>query len=245
MKKVILLLLLIPLLGIAQQQNDRRILHMWELTIKPNEGEKFQQGMKNWKDCYLQNEGVDSWNVWNRVQGMGNVVAVTLFMDKWAEMDSDDDQAGQACRSIFVSEVFPHVEKMEHHMAYTMPEFSRTSGERPNVVRVSFFRIKDRMSFEQVVKDVVAVYRDAEGQPHGNWYDYIGGGPDSPDYMVARPYQSFSQMDEQEESPWQAYSKKHGEAKMKETQEKFRQSLDDSWSYIYRLNKELSRDPQS
>lgn len=244
MKKLILLLLVIPFLGLAQEQ-DRRILHMWELTIKNNHGEKFQQGMKNWKDCYLQNEGVDSWNVWNRVQGMGNVVAVTLYMDKWAEMDTDDDQAGQACRSIFIDEVFPHVEKMEHHMAYTMPQMSKTPGEQANVVRVSFFRTNDWMSFEEIVKDVTSSYRDANNEPPGYWYDYIGGGPDSPDYMVSRPYQNFAEMDEMSEGPWQVYAKKHGEAKMKEMRKKFRETLDNSWSYIYRLNKELSREPQS
>ena len=62
MRKLIILFLLIPIMGISQDQ-ESRILHMFELKIKMNEGQKFNEGMKKWKDCYLENKGTDTWNV--------------------------------------------------------------------------------------------------------------------------------------------------------------------------------------
>ncbi|MCG9973379.1 hypothetical protein [Christiangramia crocea] len=243
MKRLIVLLLIMPFLGFSQEE-DSRIMHMWELTIKANQGQKFQEGMKKWKDCYLENEGVDSWNVWNRVQGVGNVVAVTLYMDKWAEMDEDNDEAGQTCSSIFQTDVFPYVEKMEHHIATTIPEFSRSQGDRPKLVNVVYFKVNNSPEFTSVVKDVSSTFMESSENAGGFWYDFVGGGPDSPHYMVAAPLNKFADLDENRDGPWQAYEKKHGKAKTESTRNRFRESVDEIWSYMYKLNTELSRDPE-
>ncbi len=242
MKKMILFLLLFPLLGIAQQES--RILHMFELKIKMNEGKKFQEGMKKWKDCYLENSGTDSWNVWNRVQGEGGVVAVTYFMDKWAEMDEDPQDADKACQAIFQSDVFPYVESMSHNIASTMPEVSKSPTSGNKVVWVTFFRTNNSSVFNEVIKDVSSTYKETKGEPLGYWYDFEGGGRDDPDYMVSLPFKNFAGLDAEWDGPWEVYEQKHGKEKMTKMRDKFRDALDDSWAYMYKLNEDLSNQSQ-
>ncbi|QYA24289.1 hypothetical protein G3I01_01785 [Gramella sp. MT6] len=238
MKKVILFLLLFPLLGIAQEES--RILHMFELKLKMNERQKFEEGMKKWKDCYLENGGTDTWNVWNRVQGESGVVAVTYFMDKWAEMDEGPEEADNACQEIFRSSVFPYVESMTHNMASTMPDYSKSPTSGNKVVWVTFFRTNNSTVFNEVIKDVSSTYKEAKGEPLGYWYDFAGGGQDDPDYMVSLPYKNFAGLDAEWDGPWDVYEQKHGKEKMTEMRDKFREALDASWAYMYKLNEDLS-----
>ncbi|MBT8295222.1 MAG: hypothetical protein KJP01_02680 [Gramella sp.] len=239
MKRVILILMLIPFLGIGQER-ESQILHIYELKLKMNEGEKFRQGMKKWKDCYLENKGVDNWSVWNRVQGESGMVAVTFFMDKWAEMDEDPTDADNACRTIFQSDIFPYVENMEHHITTSMPEFSKEPSTGNKVYWVTFFRSNNNSDFTDVIKEVSATFKEAKGDRLGYWYDFAGGGQESADYMVSIPYKNFAGMDEEWTSPWKVYEEKHGKEKMEKMREKFRAATDDSWSYIYSLNENLS-----
>lgn len=242
MKKMILFLLLFPLMGIAQQES--RILHMFELKLKMNERQKFEEGMKKWKDCYLENSGTDTWNVWNRVQGEGGVVAVTYYMDKWAEMDEGPQEADNACQEIFRSSVFPYVESMNHNIASTMPDYSKSPTSGNKVVWVTFFRTNNSSVFNEVIKDVSSTYKEAKGEPLGYWYDFAGGGQDAPDYMVSLPYKNFAGLDAEWDGPWDVYEQKHGKDKMTKMRDKFREALDDSWAYMYKLNEELSNQSQ-
>lgn len=232
-------MILIPILSIGQE-SEKKLLNMAELTIKKNHQQEFMDGMQKWKDCYLSNNGDENWNVWNRMQGESGVVAVTYTMDKWAEMDEDQTEADKACMNIFKNDVFPHVEKMNFNLSWTMPEYSRTSSDSTSVVWVTFFRTKNSTDFMDVVKEVSSTYRSEKGEPMGVWYDFIGGGQDAPDYMVATPYKNFAQLDEPFDAPWAVYEKAHGKEKMEQMRFKFRESLDDGWSYIYKLNPKLS-----
>lgn len=239
MKKMIVMLLLFPLLGLAQEE-ESRILQMFELKLKMNEGSKFQEGMKKWKDCYLENSGTDTWNVWNRIQGEGGVVAVTFYMDNWAEMDKGPDAADTACEAIFRSDVFPYVESMNRHIATTMPAYSKSPTSGNEVVWVTYFKTNNSSVFNEVIKEVSSTYREAKGEPLGYWYDFAGGGQDGPDYMVSTAYKNFAGLDAEWDGPWEVYEKKHGKEKMTKMRDKLRESLEDSWAYMYRLNKDLS-----
>ncbi|MCB0434161.1 MAG: hypothetical protein KDD18_14640, partial [Mangrovimonas sp.] len=63
MKKVLYLLLLCPLLIVAQENKDY-LLSISEITVKQGHNEAFLQGVKSWKECYLENKGEDKWGVW-------------------------------------------------------------------------------------------------------------------------------------------------------------------------------------
>ncbi|TRO64166.1 hypothetical protein [Christiangramia sabulilitoris] len=244
MKKLIVFILLFPILGFTQEKDESRILHMYELEIKMNERENFEKGMKKWKDCYLENSGKDNWNVWNRVQGATGTVAVTFFMDKWAEMDEAPTGADTACQSIFQTDVFPYVVKMDHKMAESMPEFSKNPSSGNTVAWVRFFRTENWRDFKDVVKEVSSTYKEAKGEPLGYWYDFIGGDPDGPDYMVSMLHKNFAGLDEEWDSPWEIYEQKHGKDKTTKMQEKFRSSVEDTWTFVYKLNENLSNQSQ-
>lgn len=243
MRKLIILFLLIPIMGISQDQ-ESRILHMFELKIKMNEGQKFNEGMKKWKDCYLENKGTDTWNVWNRVQGASGTVAVTFYSDKWAEMDEGPEAADEACESIFRQHVFPYVESMNRSIATTMPEYSKSPTSGNKVVWVTFFRTNNSSDFNEVIKEVSSTYKEVKGEPLGYWYDFAGGGMEDPDYMVSLPYKNFGGLDADWEGPWDIYEQKHGKDKMTKMREKFRNALDGSWAYMYSLNEDLSNQSQ-
>lgn len=52
MKRLIIFLLVFPFLGIAQENSEEqesRILHMYELKLKMNERQQFEQGLKSGK----------------------------------------------------------------------------------------------------------------------------------------------------------------------------------------------------
>ena len=88
MKKLVLLVVLMPFLIVAQQ-NESILLNLSEITVKPGHNAQFIQGVKAWKECYLENNGEDKWNMWKRVQGEGNVYTMTSVMANWAEMDEE------------------------------------------------------------------------------------------------------------------------------------------------------------
>ncbi len=243
MKRIILILLLIPFLGLSQEQ-ESRILHMYELKIKMNERQKFEAGMKKWKDCYLENNGTDAWNVWNRIQGASGTVAVTFFMDNWAEMDEEPTSADKACQALFQSDVFPYVESMDHNIAKTMPEWSKAPSSGNTVAWVRFFRVDNWRDFNDVVKEVGGTYKEAKGEALGYWYDFMGGSPDGADYMVSMLHKNFAGLDDEWDSPWEVYEQKHGKEKTTKMQEKFRSSVADTWTYIYKLNENLSNQSQ-
>lgn len=243
MKKLILLLLLLPLMVISQEK-ESQILQMFELKLKMNEGQKFQEGMKKWKDCYLENKGVDTWNVWNRIQGASGTVAVTMMMDKWAEMDKGPDEADNACQEIFRTDVFPYVESMERNIAMTMPELSKEPSTGNTVVWVTFFNTNNSTDFMEVVKEVSSTYREVKGEPLGYWYDFAGGAPDGADYMVSMPYKNFAGLDAEWDGPWDVYEQKNGKEKMTQMRKKFREAVIDSWAYMYKLNEDLSNRSQ-
>lgn len=240
MRKLILILMIIPFFGFAQD-NERRLLHMWELKIKNGMGQQFSEGMKAYKECYQENTGTDQWNVWNRMQGEGQTVVVTSYMDNWAEMDDESpDPAGEACTSIFMEQVVPNVEVVNHNIAGTMPDWSRAPEDGNKIVWVTFFDVNNSTAFSEVVEAVQESFKEYQGQPLGYWYAFAGGGPTAPTHMVSRGFKNWAEMDEESMGPWEALEKKHGKEKAMKMRDQFREALDDSWSYVYTLNEDLS-----
>jgi hypothetical protein len=240
MKKLCMLLLIFPFMAFAQEVEER-ILTMSEFKIKQGHSEQFKDGAKKWKECYIGNEGTDSWNFWERVQGEGTVYGLTGFMDKWAEMD-ETDPAGKDCRMIVKDFIMPHVEKATYNLAMTLPDWSRKSAPSDTkLVWVTYFRVKNSANFSDIIKEMTGVISEKEGEPRGNWFNIMGGDVDAPDYMVSTNYGSYAELDIDKDSPYQMYLKAKGEKKTKEMGAKWDMAVEDSWSYIYELNTDLSK----
>lgn len=239
MKKFMYLLLLLPLVIIAQE-NESYLLTMSEITVKQGQNDAFIAGVKAWKDCYLENNGEDKWNMWRRMQGEGNVYIFSGTMTGWAEFDDSGDEAGKNCRSIVQNLIMPHVENFKYSLARSIPDWSSTLPEDTSLVWVTFFEVQNSTDFKAVVKGIRDALKQSNDERTGIWYASIGGDRHDADYFVSNPFSKFADMDESKDSVWKVYENIHGKEKTSELRAKFRSSIVDIWSYIYTLNKELS-----
>src|SRR5690606_11895393 len=239
MKKLLLMIALIPMLAFTQNNNERRLLGLTEITVKLGHTTQFLEGVKKWKACYQENNGTDNWNFWRRVQGEGNVFILSGIMDNWAEMDKED-AAGKACQSTIMNFIMPHVEKVSYSLSQTMPDYSRGPNPDTGQVMVIYFKVNNGTDFNEIVKGVTSAVKAKEGSPRGWWYAAVGGSSENPDYFVSIPFKNFADLDIQREGVWKIYENAVGKKKADEMDKKWEATVDDSWSYIYTLNKELS-----
>lgn len=237
---VILCLTIIFSNAYAQDEAQSQILSLSELTIKADHDSQFRSGVKDWINCYMENDGEWAWNMWRRVQGEGNVYILSSFMNNWAEMD-ENDPAGQECQSIVQNSIMPNIEKSEYNLARTIPELSKTEMVENNVISVYFWRVKNGTLFRETVNEVESTIREAEGEPRGYWYSSVGGNTKAPHYFVVTPYSSFAAMDVEMDGVWTVVENEHGSNRREELQADYREAVDVSWSYMFRKDTELSR----
>lgn len=226
--------------ALAQETDQSQILSLSEFTIKSEHDTQFRAGVKDWIDCYLENDGEWAWNMWRRVQGEGNVYVLSSFMNNWAEMDAED-AAGQECQSIVQNLIMPNIEKYEDNLARTMPELSKSAPIPSNVISVRFWRVDNSSLFIDTVQEVESTIRSVEGEPRGYWYSSIGGNTNAPHYFVVTPYSNFAEMDVEEDSVWSVVEDEHGANKREQLQSDYREAVDVTWLYMYRRDIELSR----
>lgn len=234
-------MLLLPLL-VVSQENESFLLNLSEITVKPGHSAQFIQGVKAWKECYLENNGEDKWNMWKRVQGEGNVYTMTSVMANWAEMDEKGDPAGKECRMTVVNLIMPHVESIHYNIARSIPKFSRNGPfpEDTELVRVYNVKINNSTSFRECIKETSSALKNTTRGTRAIWYDVAGGGPEVSDYFVAIPFKNFAELDVKRDGVWTVYEKANGKKKTDELKAKFRACIDNDWSYLYTLNKALS-----
>jgi len=224
----------------AQVEEGSMILSMTEFTVKPGHNTQFREGVKAWKACYLEHEGEWTWNMWSRVQGEGTVYGLTSLMQNWAEMDDTSDAAGQACQNLAVNLINPNIEKAIRNHARTMPSMSRTPGGAMDVIGVNYWRVKNFQLFRETVSEIVSSVSSAEGEPRGWWYSGIGGDLNAPHFFAVTPFENFAAMDIQRDGVWTIVENQHGAEKRAELQHNYRESVDQSWSYMYRRVADLS-----
>lgn len=225
---------------VSHGQNDgSQILNVTEFTLLPGHEMQFIEGVKLWKECYKEHSGTDNFNVWKRFHGEGVVYVLTGFAANWVEMDKEDD-AGKACRITAIRMIMPHVEKTNYSTARSMPEYSREPLEDTTLFWVYFFRVNNSTAFNEVAKELTSTTRQKEGTPRGQWFSYMGAGPDSPHFMVSVPYKGFPDLDVTRDGVWKVYESVHGKKKSDDLRAKWRSSIENSWDYLYTLNKEMS-----
>jgi len=224
----------------VQAQNNSRILSMTEFTLKQGHNTQFREGIKAWKNCYLENNGEWTWNLWSRVQGEGNVYLLASYMDKWAEMDDASDEAGQACQNLAVNLINPSVEKTVSNMARTMPDMSKDVVDGTEVVSVYLWRINNSTKFLEAIRSVQSSLKKQEGDLRGYWYNSVGGDLNAPHYFVVTSYPNFAAMDKPMDGVWDVVEKADGKKKREQLQADYRDAVDQSWSYMYRRVGDLS-----
>lgn len=240
MRKLSLLLLVIPFFLMGQDDSSN-IINLTHIEVKMGHEADFAQGVEKYKKCYAENGGESTWNFWRRVQGTNTVYAVTDMMENWAEMDEDSDEAGEKCRSIFPEFILPHMEKMNYMITESMPDISNDSTEPKDKVWVTYFRVKNSADFKSVVQAISGEVKKVEGDERAFWYSVAGGSSKAPDYMVVWAFDKYADLDKDMDGVWKIYENANGEEKTEELRTKFRNAVDDSWSYMYDKSDDMSK----
>ncbi|GGD30335.1 hypothetical protein [Flavobacterium orientale] len=238
MKNVMYLLLLFPLLLVAQ--NPGKILNMTEITVKSGHNSQFKAAVKLYKECYEKNNGTEGWNLWQRFQGEGTVYVLTSMVDNWAAFDKED-KAGDDCQSFVTTHIMPHVEKISYSTARNLPDLSRAPLEGTKMVVVYSVKVNNATAFEEGIKERQAFIRRAEGSPRSYIYRFMGGHPDSPSYLFSTPFKSFADMDIQRDNIWKIIEKEKGLKVANQMREANAKLVEKEWSYLYILHDELSK----
>lgn len=235
----VLIVAIFSILELTAQNNESEILTTTEITVKQGHNAQFIEGVKKWKSCYQENNGKDKWNMWHRQQGVGNLYIMSGMLQNWAEMDKEDE-ASNECYVILLNLIMPHIEKVNSRIARSMPEVSRSFPEDAKYIRVNYYEVHKEYAFEQVISTVTQAIIDKEGSARGLWYNIEFGGPDTPDFMIAEPFKTYADMDIKRDSPAKIYTDLVGEEKAAELWEIWFDTLENSWSYTFKLNTEMS-----
>ena len=227
--------------SVVQAQN-KFILSTTEFTVKNGHASQFEEGIKAWKDCYLENKGEWTWTLWKRYNGKGSAYVMASNMANWAEMDDENDEAGKKCRQIAIDKIIPHIESAEDNFAASMPEISKTGVTEWNIIWVTFFRVDNSTIFNATIKEISDIMAKTEGDKRGYWYSTAGGGPDSPNFYVTTPYKNFAALDVERDGVWTLVEKAKGKDATEKMRADFRSAVSNSWSYIYKRMGELSND---
>jgi len=203
--------------SVAQAQ-EKFILSTTEFTVKNGHERDFEEGIKAWKACYLENKGEWTWTMWKRYNGKGSVYVLASRSENWAKMDDENDEAGKKCWQIAMYQIVPHVESSEDNFATSIPEFSKATPAEMGVIWVSFFQVENSVLFKEVIKETSEIMQKAEGDKRGYWYDVDGGSPEGADYYVTTPYKNFAALDVKRDGVWDMVEK----AKGKEDTERLR-----------------------
>ncbi len=241
MKKLLIILIVLPLFAMAQMTEG--LLDLTEVTVKQGHNAQFLEGVKQWKACYNSENGPDRWSFWSRVQGAGNIYGISSNMVNWAEMDKETAEASKSCRMIFTTFIAPHIEKIDYNITKGLTKWSKKSASADTkLVWVTYFRVKNGIAFSEIIKEMTETLTAVEGEPRGQWYSFMGGGKDAPDYMVTDVFSSYAAIDEDDkrDSVFEVYKKAKGDKKAAQMMDKWLTAVDTSWSYIWELNEELS-----
>ena len=243
MKKALILALFLPFISVSQSVEDA-ILTLTEFKIKTGHTAQFEDGIKKWKDCYNDNGGDSSWGFWSRVQGEGNVYIVTNFIENWATMDYSE-QHNDSCSVIVSDYIMPYVESTTYNITCTIPEWSKENFEGDTkIVWSTFIRVKDKRAFGEVMKEITSVTSENYGELKGIWYKFKGGDKDEAHYMISEHFENYTDLGNYIEGPFEMYAKIKGEKKANDLLDKWNNSLENSWSYIWEHNMELSNYPE-
>lgn len=228
--------------GVLLAQNGAsasEILTTTEITVRQGHNAQFIEGVKKWKECYLKHNGEEKWSMWSRQQGEGQVYIMAGTIATWAEMEMKNDTNNE-CYIALLNHILPHIEKVNSRVASTMPEVSRSTPEGTKYIWVTYYNVRNEHTFREVIREVTKAIKAKEGSPRGLWYSFQLGAPETPNFMVVEPYKGYADIDIKRDSPAKIYTDAVGEEKANELWDKWFDTLEERWAYIYKLNPEMS-----
>jgi hypothetical protein len=222
---------------------EKFILSSTEFTIKVGHESQFEEGIKAWKACYLENKGEWTWTMWKRYNGKGSVYGLTSNSANWAKMDDENDEAGKKCWQIAMDKIIPHVESTEDNFATSIPEFSKTGVSEWGIIWVYYFQVENSTEFRETIKEIGDIAQKAEGDKRSYWYVSNGGSPESADFFVTTPFKNFAALDVERDGVWKMVENAKGKEYADKLRTSFRSTLENSWAYMFKRMVELSHNP--
>lgn len=229
---------------VGADDHDDYMINMTELSITMGHGMEFNEGMTAYRECYAENNGENSWSVWNPIGGSLNRVLMVSRMDSWGEMAADDE-ASQACWSIVREEIWPHMDGVDRRFARRVADWSG-DAEGYTVVRLHNFRVDDGRAFREVASEMTGMMKEADDAELGTWYSVIDGGYWGTDYFVVDHYDDFAAMDDDDRvGVNDVMVRELGEDGAQEMWDRFGDTLEDNGysSEVYRRSSDLSFSP--
>ncbi|ERM82002.1 hypothetical protein P872_07555 [Rhodonellum psychrophilum GCM71 = DSM 17998] len=224
----------------AQDAPKGHLMNVTELTIIPGHDLQFQEGIKAWKNCYLENKGEWKWRVWRKDQGEGSVYVLASNMANWGDMDLTDD-SGNKCANLARQMINQHIEKSNNQVTRFLPEVSANVAMEDEVIGVNRFylNMENGHKFFALIKEVEALVAKAEGSLQHYWYSWQTAGPGTPNYHVVTPFKNYAAMDSHK-SVWAIIEASVGKEKRDEMQQVYRSSVKESDYSTYKLMKDIS-----
>ncbi len=182
-----------PVVADNHEEDGDYMLNIMKLEIKHGHGMKFRQAMKEYMECYEENDGEGSWTTWANVDGAPNEMHIVSRMDMWAEMD-DEDPARAECWPKHFEALTSNVASANGRYWRRMPDWSG-DAENFSVVTLHNFRVEDGDAFREVVTEVTGHMKAAEAEHMGTWYRSIGSQRWGADYFVVSHYENFAARD--------------------------------------------------
>lgn len=228
--------------ALAQDDDGADMGRIFIVDVKDGHGQEFREGVKAYYECYGENGGKKSWNVYTAESGKLGRYAFTFGGRKWAVFD-EQEEASKACSDVFEEQFLVHIDKAKSEFTRYMAEQSRVKEGEHGVAWVINFKVGDGMRFVEAISRITEAAREAEW---GNfaWYDVVAGGRHGADFFVVLLEENFAGFDEDNEPLWEMVEGVHG----KETAEQLRTDLDETiekdWSNIWRRLPDLGYSPE-
>lgn len=229
--------------ALAQDDDGGDMGRVFLVDVKHGHGEEFRDGLKAYFDCYGENDGEKSWNVYSAETGKLGRYAITFGGHKWAVFD-EPEEAQKACSEQFGEQVFPHIAKAKSEFTSYMAEQSKIKEGEYNVAWVFDFIVKDNRRFVNAIGKITEAAKEADW---GNfaWYSVVSGGSHASDFFLVALEENFAGFDEDNKPLWEMVEGVHG----KETAEKLRtdlmETVEKDWSTIWERHPDLGYSPDS
>lgn len=216
---------------------SRPVMQLIHIELKHGHDGPWRAAIKDFKACYEKAGGKRTWTAWRRLNGAGTVYTVVTSNANWAALDQRDEAMG-GCYPAMMEATTPHEASVSEEFVRPNNDFSRPIDG--DVVRVIGLMIDDYAGFMAAAGEINKTLKDADAGPHLLWMEVEGGPADAADMQIVMGYDNFAAMDVEVEGVWAVVERIHGKDKMLELRKAVQASVDDSWTYLYKRDGELS-----
>ena len=245
---VALLLLLVPSLGMAQEEPGT-LARTFFVNVKPGMVIEFEKAYKGHVEWHRRNNDTWRWDAWEVVNGdnLGQYV-VRSPGHHWSDFDGNPELRA-ADRDHYLTNVAEYVESNSSKIVQMLTELSRwPEGEEPPAyVTVIQFRVRYGSSekFTYALEKVNKAIDKSNWPSRGHaWLEVVNGG-EQPTYVLVLPRTSWADMKVPDKPLWAMIEEVYGRQGSENLQKVFRKLVVSETSSIARYRSDLTSLPSN